>query len=605
MKIFEFQFNPKAKKDRFFRVFSKEPAKGAEAQGSMYIVCELANALPTNSNFLERLSNVIEQEYYDPEKQPQAAAQRLKSALKKANSFLAEESKGGNVDWLGNLHFLLLLFAPTPQGYTLYFTKVGGMKLWMSRAGSLVDAGKSIESAKNDEGSVKIFGNVGSGRIIPGDRIIGLTPEAFEFFSKENFLQAVAQLHEEKQFRNMFEAKQKEMSQLMGILFFVLAEALEPANEEKKEGQSAFVRWSEQARLAARQVKFPQLKIPALPLRLPQPVLMLPSPSFLRKKLPFLMLSEARKRMGLLALLLFVLLLGFAILGGKSQRDNQLEQPEEQEQITAEMRVRYNIVDIEQPEVAAILPDSPSLREAQRMIQLGSKFYFFNSSSPNIAVFDGEVNASETLNTGKTIKLGTSSGNSLLFFAEPDTMVFLNATTDVVSQQQVAFPADAQFGGMEQYAGNLYFFDARSGDIFRSPIPQGESVTLKRWFDPLSPKKPINARAMGIDGNVWILTEENEIQRYFRGSYQESLNLDIVPAFCAVRSLKTTAQLPYLYLLEPAESRVVILSKSGQVLRQYMSPAFTNVRDFTVSPDGQTLYLFDGAKLYRISPVVY
>lgn len=590
----------------------------------MYIVCELANALPTNSNFLDRLAGIIEQEYYDLEKQTQAAAQRLKSALKKANSFLAEESKGGNVDWLGNLHFLLLLLAPTPQGYTLYFTKVGGMKLWMSRAGSLVDAGKSIESAKNDEGSVKIFGNVGSGRIIPGDRIIGLTPEAFEFFSKENFLQAVAQLHEEKQFRNMFKAKQKEMSQLMGILFFVLAEALEPANEEKKEGQPVFVRWSQQARLAARQAKLPQLKIPTLLFRLPRPastrqggpvaqqggptvkpVLMLPSPSFLRKKLPFLMVSEARKRMGLLALLLLVLLLGFAILGGKSERDNQVERAEEQEQITEEMRVRYNIVDIEQPEVAAILPDSPSLREAQHMIQLGSKFYFFNSSSPNITVFDGEVNASETLNAGRNIKLGINSGNSLLFFAEPDTIVSLNTATNVLYRQQVAFPADAQFGGMEQYAGNLYFFDARSGDIFRSPIPQGESVTLKHWLDPLSPKKPINAQAMGIDGNVWILTEENEIQRYFRGSYQESLNSDILPAFRAVRSLKTTAQLPYLYLLEPAESRVVILSKSGQVLRQYMSPAFANARDFTVSPDGQTVYLFDGAKLYRISSVAY
>ena len=587
MKICEFQFNPKAKKDQFFRVFSFKPPQGIEESGSVHIIGELTNALPTNSNFLERLSNVIEQEYYDLEKQAQAVPHRLKSALKRANDFLAEESKKGNVDWLGNLHFLLLLLIPASQGYTLYFTKVGGMKLWLSRAGSLVDAGKSIESAKSDEGSVKIFGNVGSGRIIPGDRIIGLTEEAFEFFSKENFLQAVAQLHEEKQFRNIFKAKQKEMSQLMGVLFFVLVEAL----EQPKEGK---------------------LKIPTLPLRLPLsallqggPALMLPSPSFLKKKLPFLMVSEARKRMGLLALFLLVLLAGFAILGGESERDNQIEQPETQEEITEEMRIRYNIVDIEQPEIAVTLADSPSLREAQYMFQLSSKFYFFNPSSSNVVVFDGEINTSETLNTGKNIKLGASSGNSLLFFAEPDTIISLNAATEAVSQQQVDFPPDAQFGGMEQYAGNLYFFDARSGDIFRSPIPQGESVTLKRWLDPLSPKKPINARAMGIDGNVWILTEGNEIQRYFRGSYQESLNSDIFPAFQEIRSLKILPQLPYLYLLEPVRSRVVILNKSGEVLRQYMSPAFANVRDLAVSPDGQTLYLFDGAKLYRISPVPY
>jgi len=161
MKIFEFQFNPTVRKDRFFGAYSFNPPQEMPERGSIYVVGELTNALPINSTLLDRLADVLQQEYYAPEKSTkQSASQRLKNALKKANSFLAEESKKGNVDWLGNLHFLLLLFAPVLRqdgaiapGYTLYFAKVGDVKLWMARSGSLVDAGKSIETAKKDDGS--------------------------------------------------------------------------------------------------------------------------------------------------------------------------------------------------------------------------------------------------------------------------------------------------------------------------------------------------------------------------------------------------------------------------------------------------------------------
>ena len=621
MRIFEFQFNPKAHKDRFFRVFPGEPPKGTEEFGSLYLMGELANAIPANADFLDRLFNVISQTYYASDQQAQSTSQRLKGALKKANEFLTEESKQGNVDWLGNLHVLVLLLAPAGDGYALYFAKAGRTQLWMARSGSLVDAGKSVERRAENEGSLKVFGSVGSGRAIPGDRIMGLTEDVFAFFSKENFLQTVAQLKEEKQFHHLFKTKHKEMDSLAGILFFVFVEA--PAKvQEKAKGEPARAGGSRLkipflAGLPA-QVGVPRFSLPALPRPRFNPALLamlrppavslplLPGASSLKKKILFFLASAAKRRAGLLALFLLVLLLGFAILGGEPRRGSDASDRQSSQvgptEISAEQRALYNVREIAEPDVVFELPANFAAENPQYMIQMSSRFYFFGPASPKILIFDGEINTFESVTVGKNLAFGTAFGDSLLFFAEPDTILsFSTFTNAVVFRPAVSFLPEAQLKGMEQYGGNLYFFDARSGDIFRFSISQNSPTAAASWLDPLSSKKPVNAQAMGIDGNIWILTQDNEIQRYFRGSYEESLRPDIFPVFRAVRLLKTSSQLPYLYLLEPAEWRAVILSKSGQVVLQYRSSVFANVRDFSVSADGQTMYFFDGAKLYRIS----
>ncbi len=605
MKIFEFQFNPKTKDDRFFGVFSYEAPKEQQEKGNMYMVGELQNALPNNAQFLNRLAELIRQEYYSSEKQKQNGLQRLKNALKKANTFLTEESKKENVSWLGNLNFLLLLFVPASrqggpasQGYTLYFAKVGSMKLWIARGGSLVDAGKSIESAKSQEVAGKVFGNVGSGKVVPRDRVIGVTQEAFDFFSKENFLQTISQFKEQKQFKSIFKSKQKEMSQLLGILFFVLVEALEQAQESN--------------------AHIPQLKLPILPIhialpalpvprKIPVPTISLPDISFLKQRLPFFTVSEAKKRIGLLSLLCFLLLLGFAVVGRERIKNSESLLSAtgfEPKEMSEEFRVLHKITEISEPEVAVELNSSFAAANLGNIIHWGSRFYFFDVSSPNIFVFDSAVNTSEIFGTGKNLKFGTSFGDSALFFAEPNTIVSIDERNTILQHTIELFSQDSQLGGMEQFAGNLYFFDSRNGEIFKSGVPAFRQVRLEQWLDPLSSKKPINAQSMSIDGNIWILTSKNEIQRYFRGKYQESLVVSIVPAFQHAILLKTSSQLPYLYILEPVQQRLVVLNKSGELIQQYRSAVFKEVRDFVVSPNDQTIYLFSGTKLYQILPAI-
>src|SRR3989344_3479004 len=393
MRIFEFQFNPKIHKDRFFRVFTGEPPKGAGELGSLYLVGELANAIPANAEFLERLFRVISQTYYASDQQAQSTSRRLKGALKRANEFLAEESKQGNVDWLWNLHVLVFLLVPAGDGYALYFAKTGGTQLWVARSGSLVDAGKSVERAATDEGSLQVFGKVGSGKAIPGDRVIGLTGEVFAFFSKENFLQTVAQLKEEKQFHQLFKTKQEEMDSVAGILFLAYVETpVKMQKQAKEESRLAIPFLSGVPRISLPALPRPRLKLALPAVSLP----LLPRVFSLRDKIKFFLATEAKRRAGVLVLFLLVLLLGFAIWGDESSRTTNVSDQQAAQngptEISDEQRALYNIKEVASPDVVFELPANLATENFQHILQLSSRFYFFGPSSSKIAFFDGEVN---------------------------------------------------------------------------------------------------------------------------------------------------------------------------------------------------------------------
>jgi len=222
MKIFEFSFNPKKRKDRFFEIYSYEPRSPKEKpKGTLYMVGELDNALEFNSRLLKRLRALIQQEYYGSSLKAGAA---FKAALKRVNGFLEQESKNGNVDWLGNLHVALLLFLTVGEKKTVFHAaKTGSMKILLVRQGMLTDAGKRGETGSLRQPG-KVFSNLVSGTLLPEDSVIATTREIFEVLSREKSLLELGALGEARQFREFFSKRVRMLSQNSGVLIAAVIE---------------------------------------------------------------------------------------------------------------------------------------------------------------------------------------------------------------------------------------------------------------------------------------------------------------------------------------------------------------------------------------------
>ncbi|HZX49914.1 MAG TPA: hypothetical protein VFE94_02060, partial [Candidatus Paceibacterota bacterium] len=166
-----------------------------------------------------------------------------------------------------------------------------------------------------------------------------------------------------------------------------------------------------------------------------------------------------------------------------------------------------------------------------------------------------------------------------------------------------ALPSDSHAADAERFGQSVYVLESNTGEIFKSSGLTAGGVSFTSWVEPTSPRKPLNAKAIAIDGNIWVLAANNEIHRYFRGSYQETIALAVFPALQNPLRIETSPQIPYLAMLEPELNRLVIIAKTGSIIKQYRAEAFKNAKDLALSPDGKSVYVTDGQLVFQVFPI--
>jgi len=667
MQIFEIHFNPKVKSEQIFDSFCYTSENIYEKRiGELYMVGELQNALPQNSDLLEKISQVIKEGYYSSAaKSPEKA---LSLSLKKANDFLAAQVKEDNVSWLGNLNLAVLSL----KDFNLNFTRVGDIKIFLFRADQVIDIGKNLEFQEIEPYPLKIFSSIVLGKLAENDVILILTKEVFDFFSSQNLIQEIAKAPfiDEKELGKILKPKEKELKELSGICFLAF---LRPAIAKEIKPiifQPKIEKFSLSQLFSPLLKRIPKLRRPSfvLPFQKPKLKLRYPkfpwSPEILKRSLTSLRKKKSsittgiitvqkwqkneRFKMGVILILLLILFLlaGF-FLFGKERKENirlarealdnaqskkfqaenflifqdekranallqeawneVLPQTEEKAPLKKEALILKESIEeslfplnklekIDNPEI--LFDEFPEGFQPQKVITLQENIYFFSPSSENLFKLGKEK---KLILTEKKFDLA----NLLL----PDTIAFFqkpNKITALINDQfgepfyiTPPYP-DFNFDDFSSYRLNLYFFNSKSGEVFKYPY-SGLFVweTPKSWLSPET-KKATGAKSMTIDGSIWILTENNEIDRYHGGSYQETLKLDFFPSLKNPTKIWTSTTSPYLYLLEPTKNRIIVLTKKGEIIKQYQSDKLDNLLDFTLSQDDKTIYLLNGLKVFQI-----
>lgn len=237
----------------------------------------------------------------------------------------------------------------------------------------------------------------------------------------------------------------------------------------------------------------------------------------------------------------------------------------------------------------------------QKMLILGPDFYLFNPVYSTL--YRATINQTEitvrSLESNRNLKLGTVSLDNPVFFSEPNILIRYPPEGEFLKKNLALAYSDFNFYDFTGYQSNLYFLDDQNGEIVKythllsSPVP-----TV--WLKP-DAKKAIASKSIATDGNIWILTRDNKIDRYYGGLYEATVEPQIFPYLKKPTKIWVASNLPYLYILEPAQKRIIVLTKSGQVVKQYQSEFFDDLNDFGVSKEGNAIYLLNGMKVYKIS----
>ncbi len=221
----------------------------------------------------------------------------------------------------------------------------------------------------------------------------------------------------------------------------------------------------------------------------------------------------------------------------------------------------------------------------------GDNIYFFSPYLKNIYDF----NEKRIIEVNKVINSAIRINNSALFFSRPDKLIILKNNEIFESEIQTPYQ-DFEFSDLASFYNNLYFIDKKTGQIIKYGF-----LNDFKWNRPVSwlnqKEDVVGADSMAVDSSAWIL-KNNLIYKYYKGEFQKEFEINIFPNPKDLVKIYTSSNLPYLYILEPVQKRIVILKKDGRIVKQFQSQKFDNLLDFGVAEN--TIYILNGLKVYTI-----
>lgn len=145
------------------------------------------------------------------------------------------------------------------------------------------------------------------------------------------------------------------------------------------------------------------------------------------------------------------------------------------------------------------------------------------------------------------------------------------------------------------YAGNLYVLDKVSSTVTRYPAIEGGFASKQNWFGAGVSPDLTGAVSWAIDGNVWILLSGSRILRFSLGSPQAFSISGLGSPLANPVNLYTNEDLESLYILDPQNSRLIVVDKKGEYKAQYVADQLKGATDLVVSEkDKRAVFLIEG-----------
>jgi len=149
------------------------------------------------------------------------------------------------------------------------------------------------------------------------------------------------------------------------------------------------------------------------------------------------------------------------------------------------------------------------------------------------------------------------------------------------------------------YSNNLYVLDNINNQIFKYPEQKIGFANGTPWFE--NDQDLSKASSFAIDGNIYIINNDGEIEKYNQGKKEKFVYHKLRPLINNNSIIKTFKNSNYLYIIDPNNNRVIILNKDGNIKDQFTSDKFDNLIDLAIDSEEKSIYLLNSNHLYLLA----
>jgi hypothetical protein len=152
---------------------------------------------------------------------------------------------------------------------------------------------------------------------------------------------------------------------------------------------------------------------------------------------------------------------------------------------------------------------------------------------------------------------------------------------------------------IRSFNSNLYVLNIPSANIYRFAVENNALSAATGWLRSLGEFAMSDVQSMAIDGEIWFGTRSGRVFRFSSGRPM-SFQLDAVePATNSPLIVYTQPGFDNLYVLEPAQERLLIFTKSnGRFLKEIKSSSLQSASQVVVDSTEQRAFFLSGSLVY-------
>lgn len=256
----------------------------------------------------------------------------------------------------------------------------------------------------------------------------------------------------------------------------------------------------------------------------------------------------------------------------------------------------------------ALLTDAEALLPGATLTALakmGSELFAGSPSSTNLFSYNLVTRETRLIPTAAETKIRLlavpKEQDYLLLIGAEGDMWRLTVSPAVLKKIEGALPSDRpKLSATVVYNRRLYSLDLGSNQIYKHEATKAGFNLGQPWIKNTS-SSLADAVDLTIDGDVFVLKQTGEIIKFSAGVEEPFVIEGLDPAIQENARIHTYTDLAYLYVLDGAGKRLIVLEKTGRLKGQFTAAEFNRPTDFIVDEPNKTVYIVDGSKLWQLN----
>lgn len=263
--------------------------------------------------------------------------------------------------------------------------------------------------------------------------------------------------------------------------------------------------------------------------------------------------------------------------------------------------LRHEIIINEPLQLANFTNLEASTRIAPALIKISDRLYaqdaksklFFSLNLSSRAI----ANVAPSSATVGALTASAVSSNGAILLDDDNRVTRLDAA-ERIHPVPLNTPG-GKITSLDVFHDRLYLLSSDGSSIFRADPTAGGYGSPRPWLsDPTVDLR--QAVDIAVDGDVYALRSDGEIIRLNQGQAAEFSTRAIDPPLAGPTKIETSEASKYLYVLDPPTKRLLVVEKTGDLVAQYRSELFDELRDVIVDEAGQKIYLLNGPRIFGV-----